>query len=179
MTQPDAVMKVCTEGELESHTGSGWQLVRVLSESLFVSEYEMTYDFRLRRRPMDRGPLPPFRDGEDSREKKHRVLVHKYLLRKSIPTRIAELEREKRSVIDAGVKIVDELNQLKHAAKLAEQEVAQAKQETENANAVIDTLQEQLTQEQASKRQMEVDLAAIRQDIGEAAMKRILEGVTR
>jgi len=172
----NSVMKVCTEGQLEHFTGAGWQLVRVFTEQLLASEDDMRNDYRLRD-PHGR-QMPPSGRYEDDGRKKHPVTVHKYLLIKSTDTRVVELDVERNALLDQLRKLEQGAQQARQDVSEAKEAVAQAKREQQGALDDYSALRDQLIKEQEFKRKLERDIGAIRKEIGEAAMKKILEGIT-
>jgi chromosome segregation ATPase len=168
----DTLKKVVDAQELEWATRSGWQLHSVLEEEHVVQLH----------RELDE--LEPPRWQGDIRERKKLLTEavakrHRYLMFKSVDTAIGELEttlhdlrrelEEQRKQTETATKKYGEVND---ALERRKTEVASLEEQLKALRAELKGVRE-------TKGRMEQDFAAIKRDIGDAAVKRILEGVTR
>lgn len=172
VTDGECVVRVCEASDLEMLTSGGWQLKEVLQESAVVpllhEEQGLLHVAEHARVGWSGNPerLSLSRSGI--------ATLHRFLLRKSASTVVAD-------AMDQVESMRVEVSTLKSDKKKLEQAQASAVENSklaadllESTRSHADRLRDELRASNGAKQKMERDLAAIRQDIGEGAMRRIL-----
>lgn len=169
------VMKVCNADELEDHTSDGWELQEVLPESrpepMHHEEQDQRYAAEYARSGYSNfdQKVMLYRPGI--------VATHRFLLRKRVDTRLSEVN----AVVDMlrGEKAA--LEAKAHASDaerdVARQNASGLERRLDQSAQTLERVRMDLAAANQAKQKMEADLAAIRKDIGEAAMRRILDTV--
>jgi hypothetical protein len=168
----EGVFKVVEEHELEYHTGHGWQIVSVLPEvrTEKLSGKGINPQYLADMMKNNYSSEPELLDTEHFAP----VSVHKYLLRKSINTRLDELNDSLNTALKRCSETIDEADKLRESneefAAVSKRQVAEADMQRERANAG----QAREREMRAAVEAMENDIAAVRTAIGADRMKEII-----
>lgn len=164
------VLKICAADELEHYTSSGWQLQEVLQGS---SVHPLTYQEQAEK--TEDNNYSGYYDRTVSLTRDAVLIEHHFLLRKSATAINAELQV-------ANSKLHEEIRALErretdlkseHDKIVAAKKAMQDRIDSDTSR--YNSLYQQFEQQTAAKRKMEGDIAKIRKEIGEAAMKKILD----
>ena len=166
------VMQVCEASELERLTSSGWQVFEVLRESeLMHSSHEeqgLAHAAELARASYSNYP-------ERVHLGRSAVAVrHRFLLRKSASSAVAEANAASESLRQEVATLSADKKKLEQGLATVTEIGKRLEGDVERSRETASRLRDELRVSNEAKQKMERDLAAIRQDIGEAAMRRIL-----
>ena len=168
----EGVFKVVEEQELEAHTSSGWQIVSVLPETRLESRQGKRVNPSFLGEMMKNGysSLPETVDTEVCEP----VSIHKYLLRKSINTKLDELNE---SLVVANSVAGEAFSEIEKLKGHNEEFARVSKVHAEENELRLRLGRESMDRERQLRRSveaMENDIAVIRTAIGETRMKEII-----